>query len=117
MADSLPHSSPPPLDLSVLRRQSGGDAALEREVLGLFLVKAERDVAAIAAATSADQRRAAAHGLVGSARAVGADEVARLAAALAGGRDPTLEAVAALRAAVAAAGAFVRTHLRATGGL
>jgi HPt (histidine-containing phosphotransfer) domain-containing protein len=99
-----------PLDLVYLARQTAGDRALEVELLGLF----DRQAAAIAERLAApdDENGCAdlAHKLKGSARAVGANGVARAAehyeySARAGMLRPSdvkalIEAVAQVRAAL-----------------
>jgi HPt (histidine-containing phosphotransfer) domain-containing protein len=69
-----------PVDLEHLRRFTLGDAALEQEILGLFISHAPETLGVLQAAANAVEWRAAAHGLKGSARAVGAQRVAELAA-------------------------------------
>jgi HPt (histidine-containing phosphotransfer) domain-containing protein len=101
-----------PLDLNHLKLQTAGDRRLEAEVLSLFLAKTEADFARIRAAASAAERREAAHGLLGSARAVGAHEVARLAQTVERGGSET--DVAMLGRAVAEARAYVRERLGLT---
>ena len=95
-----------PVDLLPLAEQTAGDPKLEREVLVLFLddsaVQLER-----LRSSSAEDRRMIAHRLLGSARAIGAHDVARHAAAIeAGGTD-----IAALAGAVERAARFIREHL------
>ena len=70
-----------PIDLAHLSRQTLGDTALEREVLGLFLAQtaSARDELATA---DGEARRGLAHRLVGAARAIGAFELADCAAEL-----------------------------------
>jgi HPt (histidine-containing phosphotransfer) domain-containing protein len=68
-----------PVDRNFLRRFTLGNAALEREVLLLFVEQAPLYVARLAAATDQKEWHAAAHTLKGSARAVGAWRVARAA--------------------------------------
>ncbi|MFH1517379.1 MAG: Hpt domain-containing protein [Pseudomonadota bacterium] len=70
-----------PIDLVHLARQTGGDKALETEVLALFARQAREAVARIDALDAA-ARSELAHRLAGAAKAVGAFEVARRAAAL-----------------------------------
>ena len=106
--DSPPPAPPRRLDLDVLRAQTGGDAGLEREVLRLFLAKSETDFARIAAAATPALRRHAAHGLVGSARAVGANDVARLAAAVEHGESNGDAGLPALRDALTAVQDIIR---------
>jgi HPt (histidine-containing phosphotransfer) domain-containing protein len=98
--------TPPPVDLSVLAGQSGGDADLEREVLALFAERVPADLEHIKAVSGAEQR-AAAHRIVGSARAIGAGEVARLARAVERGEGDA----AALEAAIAKATEFIARYL------
>jgi len=95
-----------PIDLSHLGRQTGEDAGLEREVLRLFAARSTADLDRLKAA-AAPGRREVAHLIVGSARAVGAGEVARLAAEIeAGGGD-----IAALEAAIGEARRFIAGYL------
>jgi HPt (histidine-containing phosphotransfer) domain-containing protein len=65
-----------PVDLVHLARQTLGDRALEREVLGLFKVQARAIFAQLQAVTQKQARLDLAHTLKGSARAVGAWQVA-----------------------------------------
>ena len=95
----------PPIDLQVLREQAGGDRALEREVLRLFADDSPNDLARLR--SSEEERRMAAHRLVGSARAIGAREVARLAGAVEAGTGD----IVALEAAVAEVRAFIAEYL------
>lgn len=69
-----------PIDIAHLRRMTLGDAALEREVLGMFSAQAQRLVKALAASPA--DAVALAHTLKGSARAVGAFEVGDAASQL-----------------------------------
>ena len=69
-----------PIDIAHLRRMTLGDAALEREVLGMFSAQASRLVKSLAA-LPADAAMLA-HTLKGSARAVGAFAVGDAAAHL-----------------------------------
>jgi HPt (histidine-containing phosphotransfer) domain-containing protein len=95
-----------PVDLDRLAEQTGGDRKLEREVLVLFTGDAPLQIERLRSADAAD-RRAIAHRLVGAARAIGAGEVARLAAAVENGQGD----IAALAAAVDAARQFIAAHL------
>ena len=72
---------PAPVDLVHLARQTFGSTELEREVLQLFVRQGRPTVAQIAAATPA-ARGAIVHRLKGSARGIGAVEVARIAEGL-----------------------------------
>jgi HPt (histidine-containing phosphotransfer) domain-containing protein len=69
-----------PIDFAHLRRMTLGDAALEREVLGMFSAQATRLVKSLA--TRPADAAALAHTLKGSARAVGAFAVGDAAAHL-----------------------------------
>jgi HPt (histidine-containing phosphotransfer) domain-containing protein len=96
-----------PVDLGQLDEQTGGDSALAREVLKLFVLHAPEDLAQLSAVMGYE-RRVLAHRLVGSARGVGASEVARLAASVEAGVDGD---VPALGAAVEEAVKFIEAHL------
>ena len=112
-------SSPPgiadrdPIDLEHLNRSSLGNAALEREVLGLFADQAARLLGELL--TLPADAPALAHMLKGSARAIGAFGVADAAAALElairDGTSPT-PALADLDAAVTSARAAVEAIVR-----
>ncbi len=67
------------LDRAHLARYTGGEPALEREILGLFLEQAATLIEKLAGSQAPDSWRFAAHSLKGSARAVGAWELAALA--------------------------------------
>ncbi len=97
-----------PVDLAHLTRQTGGDDALAREVLQMFAAHAPADLARLKAASGQD-RREIAHLIVGSARAIGAGEVAHLAAAVEAGSDET----EALDAAMAETVGFITAYLSA----
>jgi HPt (histidine-containing phosphotransfer) domain-containing protein len=99
------------LDTGHLARQTFGDAALERELLGLFAGQATSLAARIGGGAEAE-RRVAAHTLKGSARAVGAWALAAAAAALEAGED----GLGRLEAELARAQAAVRDHLAQHGG-
>jgi HPt (histidine-containing phosphotransfer) domain-containing protein len=64
-----------PVDLVHLARQTMGDRALEQEVLALFVQQATAVRDQILAASTAE-RLSLAHGLVGSARGIGAFAIA-----------------------------------------
>lgn len=65
-----------PIDLVHLARQTLGDRSLEREVLNLFVVQARSVLAQMQAAPPGRPRLELAHTLKGSARSVGAWQVA-----------------------------------------
>lgn len=84
------------IDLVHLAHQSGGDPALESELLALFAAQCARQLGEILdRSRQTGQRRDAAHTLKGAARAVGAWEVAEAAdeveTALRAGRDIGLD--------------------------
>ncbi|MCA6111390.1 Hpt domain-containing protein [Bradyrhizobium cenepequi] len=93
-----------PIDLAHLARMSLGDAALEREVLSLFVAQSDRLIGALSALPR--DGRELAHKLKGSAHAIGAfavaDAAARLEHVLMSGAEPA-EPLAALSEAVARA--------------
>jgi HPt (histidine-containing phosphotransfer) domain-containing protein len=90
-----------PLDLEHLRRFTLGDPDLEHEILGLFADHAPKTLASLAEASSPREWLAAAHSLKGSAKAIGAHQLADLAAEAeraypdAGNRQAQLAAVTA----------------------
>lgn len=68
-----------PVDLVHLARQTLGDRALEQEVLALFVQQATTARDQIATASETERLRLA-HGLIGSARGIGAFAIADCAA-------------------------------------
>jgi HPt (histidine-containing phosphotransfer) domain-containing protein len=101
----------PVLDLQHLERQTLGDAALQREVLALFVRQSARTVAELRTLTDSGKRREAAHALKGSARGIGAFAVAERAAAIEAHPDDFADGIAALARAVAAADRAIARHL------
>jgi HPt (histidine-containing phosphotransfer) domain-containing protein len=87
-----------PIDLVHLARQTMGDKALEIEVLQMFARQSRQIVQALGSEDS-QQRQAAVHRLRGAALAVGAFNVATLAAAIEDQPDDA-PGLAALGAAV-----------------
>jgi HPt (histidine-containing phosphotransfer) domain-containing protein len=71
-----------PIDLAHLARQTGGDHALERELLVLFSQQCVRHLRTIHAGEDARARMDAAHTLKGAAQAIGAWQVAAAADAI-----------------------------------
>jgi HPt (histidine-containing phosphotransfer) domain-containing protein len=102
-----------PIDIAHLKRMTLGDAGLEREVLAMFAGQAARLIGALAV-LPADAAELA-HSLNGSARAVGAFQVADAAeafeAAMRDGGEPSA-ALAALQHAVTQAHGAIDTMLR-----
>ena len=113
---SRPASIERPIDLVHLARMTLGERSLEREVLQLFDRQANLLLQRMQAAP-VEALPALAHTLKGSARAIGAGQVARAAEAVefidpAAGADVT-RALAALRAATEEARSFIADLLRA----
>jgi HPt (histidine-containing phosphotransfer) domain-containing protein len=77
------------IDLSFLDRVTFRDRLLAREVLGLFSQQAEILLTVIAEAGDERTRHEAAHKLKGSARGVGAFDVARAAEEIEAAKDST----------------------------
>jgi HPt (histidine-containing phosphotransfer) domain-containing protein len=102
-----------PIDIAHLKRMTLGDARLEREVLAMFGSQAVGLIGALAAAP-ADAAELA-HTLNGSARAIGAFQVAdaaeALEAAMRDGGEPS-QAMAALKHAVTQARSAIDAMLR-----
>jgi HPt (histidine-containing phosphotransfer) domain-containing protein len=101
------------IDFEHLARQTGGDLALERELLVLFSQQCVRHLRTIHGSADDQARRDAAHTLKGAARAIGAWQVADAAdlveqqlgapdqLALEAGMDALALAAAEARAAIA----------------
>ena len=68
-----------PIDIDHLARQTGGDQALERELLMLFAQQCVAHLRTIHASADPKARIDAAHTLKGAARAIGAWQVAEAA--------------------------------------
>ena len=102
-----------PIDIAHLKRMTLGDAGLEREVLAMFAGQAVGLIDALAV-VPADWAELA-HTLNGSARAIGAFQVAdaaeALEAAMRDGGEPSA-ALAALRQAIAQARGAIDAMLR-----
>ena len=99
-----------PVDLVHLSKQSLGDRSLEQEILRMFQSQSQLYLDRLENAKTADERKLAAHTVVGSARGLGAWHVAREAelveAACAQGCDIT-----ALRGAVEEANSYIEALL------
>jgi HPt (histidine-containing phosphotransfer) domain-containing protein len=107
-------------DAGHLARYTLGDAALEREVLAMFVDQAEAQRDRLAAAADERQWREAAHTLKGAARGIGAfrlgDAAARLEAlAPVPAGDERATRLAALAADIAATRAALLAHIEAGG--
>lgn len=97
---------PQPIDLEHLSRQTMGDREVAGEVLDLFVQQAGRCLTELGAGGEEGARKAVAHRLLGAARGVGADGVARAAQALEA-RPADADALATLRIAVSEAEEFI----------
>ena len=112
------HPSPRPVDLVHLRRFTFGDAALEQEILGLFVEQTPKTIAALRSATTLQDWKMAAHSLKGAARAIGAWRVARMGeqaermAAEASDPDQRRRLIELVEAAAAEAEAYIRALSR-----
>lgn len=102
----------PVVDLNHLHRQTLGNRQLQREVLKLFLQHSEEQVERIKLADSVEERRQAAHSLVGSARGIGAFSVGYIAAEIELAKGPVTGRLKALEAAADAARFFIDDLLR-----
>jgi HPt (histidine-containing phosphotransfer) domain-containing protein len=72
LAGSVDNQDEAELDLAHLERQTQGNQALEREVLGLFLEHSAAQLEKLKAAATVTAQREIAHSLAGSALAIGA---------------------------------------------
>ncbi len=99
------------LDIAMLTRQTQGNRALEREVLGLFLDHSVRLFDQLKAAETVAERRQVAHGLAGSALAIGANRTAAAARKIEHSDQKLSADVVALEAALAQARRLIAEHL------
>ena len=99
-----------PIDLNHLHSQTLGNRQLQKEVLQLFLRHSGEQIDRLKSAASLDERRAAAHMLVGSARGIGAFSVAYIAREIELAQGPVVGRLKALEAAVDAARYFIRDY-------
>ena len=103
--------APAAVDLAQLRRQTGDNPVLEREVLGLYLTRCPIDLEKLKSAASPEARSQIAHLMAGSARAVGATAVARLAAMIERRPNSDPQTLVALDRAVEEARRLIVAHL------
>lgn len=105
-------AEPAPIDRAHLARYTLGDAALEREILELFLAHLPNTIRDLGLAATDRDWHMAAHALKGSARAVGAWRLAREAEAAErlGGTADRAAADAAI-ARIAEASVEVSSHI------
>ncbi|MEI2383844.1 Hpt domain-containing protein [Breoghania sp. JC706] len=104
-------TSAAPVDLVHLARHTFGNRALEQEVLRLFSRQSEIWLEKLKRAPDAGQRSEAAHTIKGSARGIGAWQVAELAERVEGDAQAMTDGLSGdLEAAIAAANTYIR-HL------
>lgn len=99
------------LDLEHLSRQTLGNRQLEREVLELFVTHSGEQLERLRSSSSDTERRERAHAIVGAARAIGAFEVARIAAGIERSRGAVDAQLAELAAAVGKTCDFIAGRL------
>lgn len=103
-----------PIDFAHLRRYTLNDRALEKEILEIFAAQLPLTIGELRSASLPEDWKRAAHTLKGSARAVGAGDLAELAASAeraAALADPAARRAIVNRIEAAAAGvaAFIAT--------
>lgn len=111
-----PHNLPgaDPVDRAHLARYTLGSATLEREILGLFLAQLPLSIEQLRFAATDREWQIAAHTIKGSARAIGAWHIARLAQEAEQTSGVTDEAVRErVLAALEAAGEAVESYAHA----
>ncbi len=101
----------PPIDMDHLRRQTLGDPELQRRVLAMFSREALRLVERLKSAQVLDERREAAHAIVGSARNVGAFSMADIASQIELSTAPVAGRLKALEQAVQKTREFIAVTL------
>lgn len=99
------------LDLDHLANQTLGNRALEREVLELFAAQIGGQVEGVQTAENRRQRSRVAHTIVGSAVAIGAFCVARVAARIEAGEEFSDTDIAELVETVERTRAFIVARL------
>ncbi len=99
-------SSANPVDLVHLSRQSLGDRSLEREILSLFKSQSALYLDRLSNAKTSDERKLAAHTILGSARGIGAWIVAHEAKSIEA-NTAHLEDLTLLREAIENANAYI----------
>ena len=101
-----------PIDLVHLARQTLGDRSLEQEVLRLFLTQMDVYIGRVENAKTHEERFAACHTIKGSARNIGAWDVADVAAHLeSAAEDEITSDVKALKLALDETCAFILSIL------
>ena len=111
-AETALQSQSRPIDLVHLAKQTLGDRSLEQEVLRLFLTQMGVYMERVENATTHEERFAASHTIKGSARNIGAWDVADVAAHLESAAEDEITAdVKALRNALDEACEFISSIL------
>ena len=105
--ESRPGVDPPPVDAAHLDRVTFGDPQLRIEVLLVFRRTAAICLARLREARGAEARAAAAHSLLGAARAIGAAKLAARAAEIEEGAELDDARLGRLAAEVAEIDAFI----------
>jgi len=95
-----------PFDLTVLVAQTGGDETLQRQILGLFLRQIPQEIARLQRSPS-DMHSDIIHRIIGTARAVGADLLAKTAETRESPSGTRHDRIAAIEAAFA----VTRSHI------
>ena len=99
------------VDLDHLHRQTMGDRQLQREVMSIFIRHSAEQIARMKTAESVEERREAAHALVGAAKGVGAFAVAAIAGENEKARGPVIGRLKSLERAAATARHFIEGFL------
>lgn len=99
------------LDLKHLSQQTSGNRVLEREVLELFVARIDSMTERLKCARSRPERKEAAHLIIGSASAIGAFDVVRLAEQVEAADEPSGSEVAELTDAIDRTRAYIASHL------
>lgn len=101
------------IDRQHLSRLTQGNQNLEREVLNLFLQQCELQIERLNGERNDKEKREIAHAIHGAALAVGAFEMASIAAELESGIGDADQGIAALATAFKADRAFIIAYLAA----
>jgi len=100
-----------PIDFEHLRRETLGNAKLERQTLSLFARQASAYVAKVKTAPTLEERSVAARMLAGLAEGVGAFSIAYIAKEIEISRAPVIGQLIALDRAIEAARQVITGHL------
>jgi HPt (histidine-containing phosphotransfer) domain-containing protein len=100
-----------PVDLDHLARQTLGNRDLQREVLRMFVSQCALQIDALKTSETLEERRHAAHTLVGAARGIGAFSVAYIASEIELSHAPVAGRIKALETAADVARKFIDEFL------